>query len=541
MALPDGIANKINTPVTNVLGFLQALSQPRGFGFSEPGDSTTIYGTPTASRKNFKPFIVGLIPPDVPVDFIPFKRVQGKVADIQPDALPSTAGSSASPGVPARASFKVTTGNRGLDQQSSQTALTKDVRQAVYENYFKQTGVYPSDQLVNWMTAQMMVEQGGNVSRISTKNFNFGNTHASGARAPVGQAPPLPSGGSYYLGVDYDAKRQPYAVYFNSFQNLDDGVAFQVNRLLTKWPDAANATTIDGYAAGLLPGPPGNYHETDPAFYQRGLQLQTDRLDASIAKNGAAGGVIGGPPQTDSPSLTVSTVETNPQEALALMTLGSTQLESDAAGDRIGKLTEYDPARAEVAQRQTDALRLQIAIIASTPGLLMMVNPSEFTRSFDASVDNSVKGRTGNIVHVWLEKPGAMTCSGVTAGQYVVDPEGNGGLTGQLRVYSASYQNLLSLLSIYKTNGIIFSGSSGQPNVAQLGYSVFIYYDNFIYVGSFDSFEIQDSDQKPNNMSYSFKFNVRYFFDVGNDGRFTDFEIGVNEGFFPSSGLRGIL
>lgn len=540
MALPVNIASKISVPVTSILSYLQSLAQPRGFGLAAPGNvSSTVYGTPVAARKNFKPFIVGLIPPDVPVDFIPFKRVQNRLVDIQPDALPAAAGNSPAPGGQVRATVKVSTGNRGQEQKVSQTALTKDVRKAVYESYFKQTGVYPSDQLVNWMTAQMMVEQGGNVSRISTKNFNFGNTHASGSRAPVGEVPKPPSGGSYYLGVDYDSKNQPYATYFNSFQTLDDGVAYQVNRILVKWPDAANATTIEEYGAGLLPGAPGNYHETRPELYLRGLKLQTDRLDASIAKNGAAGGVIGGPPQQDSPSLSVDNVETNPQEALSIMSVGSvTQRESDPAGDRIGKLTEFDPARAEVARRQTDELRRQIAQIAATPGLLLMVNPSEFTRNFEASVDNSVKGRTGNIVHVWLEKPTTLSCSGVTAGQYVVDPEGNGGLTGQLRVYSASYQNLLSLLSVYKTNGVIYSGSDSQSGVAQLGYSVFIYFDNFIYVGTFDSFEIQDSDQKPHNMAYSFKFNVRYYFEVGNDGRFTDFEIGVNTGYFPKGAAR---
>lgn len=536
MALPVDIASKISQPVTSVLSFLENLVPPRGFGLGAPGDvSSAVYGTPSPARRNFKPFIVGLIPPDVPVNFLPFKRVQSRVSDIQPDALPATAGNSASPGQRVTAA-RISTGNRGLEQEVKYQAKVGDIRKAVYESFFKQTGTYPTDQKVNWLTAQMMVEMGGSAGSIPTRNYNFGNTHASGARAPKGEVPKAPSGGSYYLGTDYDGKNQPYAVYFNSFQSLDDGVAYQVNRIITKWPDAANANTIEEYGDGLLPGPPNNYHETAPEKYLKGLQIRTNQIDAAVAK-GQSGGVIGGPPQVDSPALTVSTIETNPQEARSIMSVGSvTALTSDAAGDRIGKLTEYDPSRAEIARQQTGALRAQIDAIKNTPGLLLMVNPSEFTRTFEASVDGSTKGRSGNIVHVWLEKPTSMNCSGVTAGQYVVSPDGNGGITGQLRVYSASYQNLLSLLSIYKTNGIIYSGSEGQSGIAQLGYSVFIYYDNFIYVGSFDSFEIQDSDQKPHNMAYSFKFNVRYFFDVGNDGRFTDFEVGVRTGFFPGVG-----
>jgi hypothetical protein len=217
------------------------------------------------------------------------------------------------------------------------------------------------------------------------------------------------------------------------------------------------------------------------------------------------------------------------------MSTGSvTSFETDPSGDRVGKLVEYDPSRDVIAKQQTDALRYQIEVIQNTPGLLMLVNPNNFTRSYENSVDNSVKGRKGNITHVWFERPVSINGTGVTAGQYVVGPDGDGGITNELRVYSASYQNLLSLFTIYKTNGIIFSGaeSGAESGIRQLGYSVFIYYDNHVYIGSFDSFEVQDSGTKPHNMSYSFKFNVRYDFDVGNDGRFTDFEVGVQNGYF---------
>ncbi len=539
MAIPGVVAEKFFYPLANVLSQMERLVMPRGFGLAAPGDITTgVYGSAVPARRSYKPFIVGLIPPDVPVDFLPFKKVQSSIMDIQPDAFPPGASDSPSPGA-AKASTVIRTGNRGLEPQVSQRTKTGEIRQAVYETYFKQTGVYPSEQTVNLITAQMMLERGGNVSNIESKNFNFGNTHASGARAPVGQVPTPPSGGSYYLGVDYDGNGQPYATYFNSFPSAQAGVEYQVNRLLNKWNAAANATTALEYGEGLLPGPPNNYHETPPAVYARGLQLHVNRIEASVA-NGGAGGHIGGAPQVDSPSYAVDGISTNQQDArVSVMTSGSTQLESDAAGDRIGKLVEFDASRLEIARLQTDALRRQIEAVRAVPGLLMMVNPSEFSLSFEPTVDNTVKGRNGNIVHVWLEKPAEMSCSGVTSGQYVVDSSGNGGLTGELRTFSASYQNLLSLLSIYKTNGIIFSGPEAPSNVgvAEIGYSVFIYFDNVVYVGSFTSFEITDSDMKPHNMAYSYRFNVRYYFEVGNDGRFTDFEVGVNQDQFrPGSG-----
>lgn len=40
--------------------------------------------------------------------------------------------------------------------------------------------------------------------------------------------------------------------------------------------------------------------------------------------------------------------------------------------------------------------------------------------------------------------------------------------------------------------------------------SVFIYFDNHIYIGSFDSFDLDDDSGKAHNISYGFKFTSRY-------------------------------
>lgn len=529
MAIPASIAAKISSPLFNIMSYMEQLVLPLNYGLGSPGgDGAETFGSAVPARRNFKPFIVGIIPPDIPVNFIPFKKTLSSVADIQGTSFPLGSSTLSSP---VTSSVTVTTGNRGLDQRVSVRTPTSEIRQSVYNNFFKQTGQYPSADMVNWMTAQMMLEQGGNTSYIPSTNFNFGNTQASGGS--IGGTPPTPSSGSYFLGQGSypkpDGTQQSYSVYYHSFQNADDGVAYQVNRILTSWNGAANATDITGYRDGLLPGRPKNYFTDDPQHYLHALQYDTNALQSAIAK-GQAGGVIGGPPTTDSPAFSTPTLSTQTSSSLGIMINGTTQAESDPSGDRIGKLVQYDPDRADVAKKQTDALQAQIAVLQAVPGLLLMVNPSDFTRSFEPSVDNTVKGRYGNIVHVWLERPTVVSFSGVTAGQYVVDGEGNGGITGELRTYSASYLNLLSLLSVYKTNGIIYSGPEADLGIAMLGYSVFIYFDNFIYVGSFDSFEITDSDQKPHNMAYSCRFNVRYYFDAGNDGRFTDFEIGVNNG-----------
>jgi len=562
LAIPSNVASKISSPLLSIMAYMEQLVLPLGYGLGSPdGQGASSYGTTYPARKNFKPFIIGVIPPDVPVDFIPFKRSQVSVGDIQSQAFPqsssSPSGSAAPSSGPVTARNSPVFGNDGLQQKVRQDSSVADIRQSVYDNFYKQSGVYPSENMVNWITAQIMLERGGTATSVPTYNFNFGNTHAGGGTVDINgvssareaydnyvMPTPPPKGGSYYASVDTrvvpksanaPTGNQFYAVYYGSYSSLDAGIAAQVHYLMTNWNDSVNATTLDGYNAGLLPNGAGgkyNYHGVSQADYTRRMQIRVNQIEAQVAQGGA-GGHIGAAPTVDSPTFATPDIGTHDQVARNIMISGTTQTESDPQGDRIGKLVQYDPSRADVVQRQTDALKVQISVLQSVPGLLLMVNPSDFTRSFEPSVDNTVKGRYGNIVHVWLERPTVISMSGVTAGQYVVDSSGNGGLSGELRTYSASYLNLLSLLSVYKTNGIIYSGPESDIGIATLGYSVFIYFDNFIYVGSFDSFEITDTDMKPHNMAYSCRFNVRYYFDAGNDGRFTDFEIGVNTGFQP--------
>lgn len=540
MSLPPIIGNKLSDPLHNVMNYLGKLSLPSNLRFAAPGESSATgntFGTVIAARRNFKPFIIGLIPPDVPVNFTPFKKIQSRVANlsvsqknkITSDNLPLT-----STGISAPQE------NKGRIQKARNNTDVTTFRTAVRNAITAQVGFQPSDELINLITSQACIENDGSGNNIPSTCYSYGNIHAS-AGGIDGNPPPEPKGGTYYLGVDnkYDStgKKVPYQVYFVGSTTPEAGVERYIYTLKKNWPGVFAASTPEEFNTALLNGVGGRkYYGEKPDIYLSGLTRNFNRFQKGVAE-GKFGGQLSEPAQSPDNTNDAET-EQNPR---FLMSTGSvTSLETDSAGDKVGKLVEYDPSRDNVVRQQTKALRDQISIIQNTPGLLMLVNPSNFTRSHENSVDNSIKGRKGNITHIWFEKPISINGSGVTAGQYVISPDGGGGITNELRIYSASYQNLLSLFAIYKTNGIIFSGaeSGAESGIRQLGYSVFIYYDNHIYVGSFDSFEIQDSGSKPHNMSYNFKFNVRYDFDVGNDGRFTDFEVGVQNGYFAQT-FRG--
>jgi len=208
--------------------------------------------------------------------------------------------------------------------------------------------------------------------------------------------------------------------------------------------------------------------------------------------------------------------ESNQNKAIMIYT-GTTRLEGqDPNTTRLKKnVRAADNLRQKIAKTQTDALRAQIQAINNTPPLALAINPQSFDRSYEQAVD-SPKGRAGHIIHSWLERPMKISSSGVSAGQYVLDGAGGGGLTSERRVHSISYHNLMSLVMIYKNNGVIFAGieAGSERGIPIVACALYIYYDNHIYIGSFDDFGIDDRADKPFNMGYSFKFNVRYDLDI---------------------------
>jgi len=167
---------------------------------------------------------------------------------------------------------------------------------------------------------------------------------------------------------------------------------------------------------------------------------------------------------------------------------------------------------------QIQDLQLQINRMIQTPGLAMLINPQEFSRSYEHTIDTP-KARRGHIVHMWLEKPMSISCKGQSAAQYAMAADNTGGITHQRRIYSLSYENIMSLVMLYRNNGYVYTsatGNSDQSNsgIPVLAAGIYIYYDGHIYIGSFDDFSITDDAEKPFNLSYDFKFTVRYDIDI---------------------------
>ena len=189
--------------------------------------------------------------------------------------------------------------------------------------------------------------------------------------------------------------------------------------------------------------------------------------------------------------------------------------------------------RAEIKETQQ-----QLEIMKNTPPLRMLVNPTSFKVSAEKIVSDSNWTRNGAIIEHWGDSQDKIAGSGKIAGFYSIDQQdaSNPGLARTTRNYSMSYQNFLSLWLLYRSNaGILLSNGAqvGTPDYANflsvLG-SIYIYYDGILYLGSFDSFNVSESDTAPFTLEYDFAFTVRAWFELdredpeqyryGNEGMF---------------------
>lgn len=192
---------------------------------------------------------------------------------------------------------------------------------------------------------------------------------------------------------------------------------------------------------------------------------------------------------------------------------GLTDEEEDDPMKQIGRHISIDIDRQKLfVEKQIAEIKEQIFQIQNTPNLILLINPTSFGRHYEHNVDYT-KGRRRPIVSMWHEKPLVISGKGVTAGQYVMKASGDGGLSNANRINSVSYENLMSLVYMYKNNGMIHTSGLGEETnrgVPLIPISLFIYYDGKIYIGSFDNFNVTDNVDKPYRLEYSFIFNCRY-------------------------------
>lgn len=170
-----------------------------------------------------------------------------------------------------------------------------------------------------------------------------------------------------------------------------------------------------------------------------------------------------------------------------------------------------------VQRAQLLAIKSALQSMMNTPPLRLLVNPNKFGVKSQKIVSDAGWTRNGPMIEFWGDDQDKISGSGQVAAFYALDAapglgQGGPGLTRHARNFSLAWQNFQSLYLLYKNNGGMYVQDIGQNSrdvlLSTVG-SVYIFYDNILYIGAFDSFNMSEADMKPFTLEYSFEFTVR--------------------------------
>lgn len=142
--------------------------------------------------------------------------------------------------------------------------------------------------------------------------------------------------------------------------------------------------------------------------------------------------------------------------------------------------------------------------IEQTPPLVLYINPSDLTRTFQRRIQEQMAGN-GHIIEHWGEDQDKLSANGKIGAAYTTKT----GLTRYFRRNAASYQQLMHLYIMYRNNGYIFEVM--DPRRISLVGRVQITYDTEVWIGHFDTFTMSENADNPFMMDYSFEFTVREY------------------------------
>ena len=146
--------------------------------------------------------------------------------------------------------------------------------------------------------------------------------------------------------------------------------------------------------------------------------------------------------------------------------------------------------------------------------LIFMVNPTDVTIG-QTFISGDSYTREGWVSSLWGRGQPTILANGSTAAFYV----GGKGLTSLSRGSSLSFRNFMSILGMFKNNGYYFlSGTENKDLFDAVGVNrgrvisvmdlIKISYDGVDYIGSFNTFTIDETAEAPFRFNYNFEFIV---------------------------------
>lgn len=191
-----------------------------------------------------------------------------------------------------------------------------------------------------------------------------------------------------------------------------------------------------------------------------------------------------------------------------------------------GQGDESTPTITNIATAADIALQLQTLL--SAPPLILLVNPREMSVSYTNLQNYGTRTRYGFVFERWGQEQPGMSLSGTTGAFIagVTDSANSSSLTGQVsgknssvsgvqfaaKRDSAAWQNLMALYTFYRNNGYIFD-TLGQSEAHHFIGSIAIDYDQWTYVGHFESFNYSYDEGMPHRIEWSAEFKISRMYD----------------------------
>lgn len=181
--------------------------------------------------------------------------------------------------------------------------------------------------------------------------------------------------------------------------------------------------------------------------------------------------------------------------------------------------------RAVLVDASTAAdIAYQIENILATPPLTLLVNPREMQLTYGTVQQFTNRTRYGRIFERWGESQPTVSFSGSTGafitcanpqratGSSSGETSSTSGVQFASKRDSAAYQNLVSLIQYYKSNGYIYDTIKGSDAHLMIG-AVAIDYDQWTYVGHIESFDYSYTAELIHRLEWSMEFTIDRMYD----------------------------
>lgn len=175
-------------------------------------------------------------------------------------------------------------------------------------------------------------------------------------------------------------------------------------------------------------------------------------------------------------------------------------------------------------------IQYQVEKMLSVPPLTLFVNPNSLSISHSTVQQYTNRSRNGLIFERWGEGQATMSISGSTGAFAAGNPAGAAAAARASAAFastendvptgvqfaskrdSAAFQQLMSLLHIYRSNGYIYD-TVGKTEAHLMIGAVAIDYDQMTYIGHIDSFEYSYQEAMPHRIEWSMEFVVDRTYD----------------------------